>query len=254
MCYSPENSNTKPMLWRGFGKLRANLQRKQRLSRRFRPKTPQNIVRDAWSGVSPVSSLKWKPWLNSRWTESTVFVLRNSPETSIIKLELLKTVVLNWKHGGITTVWALSSDFLFTGKTSCDCETHPDLMINSAAAPLAGVQCELWLTERSRHCEGPLAVVTSLTLQPRGKYRIYHFLFITQWGPWSLKQPGFLETDRDGQRWRETVRSEGHGWRNTVSAKIVLPTSEVKSSIKLRYGKQLCTQERSRGRTKEAHF
>lgn len=116
MCHSPENSNTKPMLWRGFWKLRANLQRKQRLSRRFRPKTPQNIVRDAWSGVSPVSSLKWKPWLNSRWTKSTVFVLGNSPETSIITLELLKNVALNWKHGGIATVWAVSSDFLFTGK------------------------------------------------------------------------------------------------------------------------------------------
>lgn len=203
MCHSPENSNTKPMLWRGFWKLRANLQRKQRLSRRFRPKTPQNIVRDAWSGVSPVSSLKWKPWLNSRWTKSTVFVLGNSPETSIITLELLKSVALNWKHGGIATVWAVSSDFLFTGKTSCDCETHPDLKINSAAAPLDSVQCEMWLTEGSRRggstLRGPLALVTSLTLQPRGKYRIYHFLFITQWGPWSLKQPGFLETDRDGE-------------------------------------------------------
>lgn len=150
MCHSPENSNTKPMLWRGFWKLRANLQRKQRLSRRFRPKTPQNIVRDAWSGVSPVSSLKWKPWLNSRWTKSTVFVLGNSPETSIITLELLKNVALNWKHGGIATVWAVSSDFLFTGKTSCDCETHPDLKINGAAAPLDSVQCEMWLTEGSR--------------------------------------------------------------------------------------------------------
>ncbi len=38
----------------------------------FRPKTPQNILRYAWFGVNPVSSLKWKPWLNSRWSTSTV--------------------------------------------------------------------------------------------------------------------------------------------------------------------------------------
>lgn len=60
------------MLWRGFWKQALNLKRKHCLSRWFRPKSPQNTLSYAWFGLNPLSSLKWKPWLNSRWTTSTI--------------------------------------------------------------------------------------------------------------------------------------------------------------------------------------
>lgn len=60
------------MLWGGFGSRKWIRNKNSVWAEALGQKIPQNILGYARFGVGPVSSLKWKPWLKSRWTTSTV--------------------------------------------------------------------------------------------------------------------------------------------------------------------------------------
>ena len=227
MCYSPENSNTKSMLWRGFWKLRANLQRKQRLSRRFSPK----LLKTSWETLD-LASVQYHLWNGNHdlipGELNQPFCQGNSLETYIITLEQLKTVALNWKHGGITTVWAVSSDFLFTGRNQLwlwDSSWFEDKQCSGSAGrcPVRAVVNRGEPDRGSTPGRAPRCGDITYTAASGGIQNLTLSLYYSV-GPLKFKAA-----------WRrtETVRSEGHGWRKSISAKIVLPTSEVKSNMKL---------------------